>query len=110
LRRRNFRPHTPVPATTVFAPNAFPLFLPKLDQHIESLTLPSCILPGIKANNSESAIFSPMDRLVASKRSIEDLENNSGVIPAWRDRRSILSALVNMMLGFLVCVIATHRS
>lgn len=104
--RRNFRPHTPIPATIVFAPDAVPLFLPKLDQHIASLPLPSFLPAVIKEKDLGSSMFSPMDRLVASQRSVEDLENNSGVVPRWRSRRSILSALVNMMLGFLVCFIS----
>jgi hypothetical protein len=106
IQRHNFRPHTPIPATVVFAPGAPPLFLPKLDERIESLPLTSFLLPVIKGKDSERAMFSPMDRLVASKRSIQDLENNSGIIPAWGNRRTILSALVNMMLGLLVCIFA----
>ncbi|KAI0052847.1 hypothetical protein FA95DRAFT_1579834 [Auriscalpium vulgare] len=44
-------------------------------------------------------MFTPMDRLAASGMTVESLEANSQKTPAWRNRNSIFSTLVNIALG-----------
>jgi hypothetical protein len=43
-----------------------------------------------------------MDRLKSSERTLEDLESNSAITPAWRNRKTILGGLVNLLLGIMV--------
>ncbi|KAL0951249.1 hypothetical protein HGRIS_007967 [Hohenbuehelia grisea] len=97
-RKHRFPPHSPIPATTLFARKAAPLFLPKLDTLLESLPKPEFSFPAYSRN--EPQMFPPMDRLAASGRSIEDLELNSQEPPFWRNRKTILGSAVNIILGF----------
>ncbi|KDQ63598.1 hypothetical protein JAAARDRAFT_119276 [Jaapia argillacea MUCL 33604] len=44
-------------------------------------------------------MFPPFDILAASGKTIDDLEKNSQIAPTWRNRDSILSGLVSIVLG-----------
>lgn len=99
VNQRRLLNHSPVPATVVFSRHAAPLYLPKLDNYLASLSSPS--FPSLNRAGIEPVMFPPMDKLVASGKSVEDLENNSKVTPAWRNRKSILGSAVNLMLGFM---------
>ena len=94
--------HVPVSAHTVFSRNAAPLSLPQLDMYISALQPP----PFHPSRGSNKAMFPPLDRLAASGRSIESLETNFKEIPIWRDCKSILHALVSLVLGSTV---SNHR-
>ncbi|GLB36113.1 hypothetical protein LshimejAT787_0304010 [Lyophyllum shimeji] len=85
--------HVPVPATVVFARDAPPLYLPQLDKLLSSLSPP-------EFRDGSGGMFSPMDKLVESGMSLDDLEANSSVTPAWRNRKTLLGATVNVVLGF----------
>lgn len=50
-------------------------------------------------------MFPPMDRLQKLGMSLDDLENNAKAIPAWRNRKSILGAILNVSIGFLVSLV-----
>lgn len=99
-------PHTPVPATTVFAYDAAPLYLPDLDDYISRLKSPSFTSypTGVRVGKTVigQGMFPPMDRLAATKKSLVDLEHNSAVAPSWRNRNSIFGGLVNLALGLTV--------
>ncbi|PPQ62841.1 hypothetical protein CVT24_000535 [Panaeolus cyanescens] len=88
-------PHSPVPAQDVFARNALPLHLPKLDKYLELLKIPH--LP----SGDESRMFPPMDKLASLGWTLDDLENNATSTPSWRDRRSLLGTSINVLIGFL---------
>ncbi|KZT30532.1 hypothetical protein NEOLEDRAFT_1053472 [Neolentinus lepideus HHB14362 ss-1] len=94
--------HSPVPASTVFARKAPPLYLPELDHYLSALPKPSFTpipsAPG-KGKGKESPMFPPMDLLAASGKSLEDLEHNSQVPSVWKNRSRILSTLVNWVLA-----------
>ncbi|KAI0322650.1 hypothetical protein OF83DRAFT_1048810 [Amylostereum chailletii] len=90
--------HTPISASTLFSRRAAPLSLPQLDKYISSLEVPSFSVAR-HANNTMPSMFIPMDKLAASGRSLEDLQANSKVAPAWRNRNSILGSLVGIALG-----------
>ncbi|KAJ6519781.1 hypothetical protein C8R45DRAFT_952705 [Mycena sanguinolenta] len=92
--RRTTAPHTPIPATTVFARNAPSLSLPTLDAHLEHL--PKVTLPSVGA---QPAMFPPMEQLVKSGSTLEDLENNFKVAPWYRNRNTLLGSAVNAILG-----------
>jgi hypothetical protein len=47
-------------------------------------------------------MFPPMEQLAASKRTIDDLEHNSTVIPAWRDRDFWFSFAKDAVIGVVV--------
>lgn len=104
LPDNNLGIHHPIPATTVFARSALPLSLPALDRYISRL--PPSALPSLpprgKGKDKYYSMFPPMDRLEATGRTIEDLENNSVVASWWNNRNSILSSLVNGALGVTV--------
>ncbi|KAG5638666.1 hypothetical protein H0H81_011218 [Sphagnurus paluster] len=91
------RKHAPIPSTVVFSRDAPPLHLRKLDKHLSALPLPDFC-------DGSGAIFSPMDKLAESRKSLDDLEANSGVAPAWRNRKTLLGATVNIVLGIMVCL------
>ncbi|CAL1695681.1 unnamed protein product [Somion occarium] len=78
-----------------------PLSLPALDRYISRLPPPS--LPSVpssgKGKGKDICMFPPMDRLAATGRTLEDLETNSSVAPGWRNRNTILGALVRGTLG-----------
>ena len=100
--RRQRRPlpvHKPIPALVVFSRNAHPLSLPKLDHYLTSI--PPFPL-GRDDNENSGDMFPPLDQLAKTGLSIDDLEANSTVAPAWRNPVSILGSLQNVMIGFLV--------
>ncbi|EIN13788.1 hypothetical protein PUNSTDRAFT_58299 [Punctularia strigosozonata HHB-11173 SS5] len=91
--------HKPIPLTTIFSRKAAPLYLPKLDKVISLLPKPHFRLPPSKVSSKHGQLFPPMDLLAMSGRSVEDLENNHQVTPSWRNRTSILSGLVDIIVG-----------
>lgn len=97
-------PHNPIPAATVFARGAAPLSLPDLDNYLSKLPSPSfsSFTNREKERQPGFGMFPPMDRLYASKRSLQDLETNTVVAPPWRNKNSIFGSLVNMSLGITV--------
>jgi len=101
--RRRHRGHQPVPAPVVFSRDALPLKLPKLDKNLASLPVP--FLGG--ESTDHGGMFPPLDALAKTGRSLDDLENNSTVAPAWRNRLSILGGSINILIGFLVRTYAT---
>jgi hypothetical protein len=88
----------------VFSRKAAPLFLPKLDDYLAALPPPRFIpLPSNdKDKDMDVGIFRPMDRLVSSGKTLEDLETNTGIPPFWKNRQTILGGLVNIFLGIMV--------
>lgn len=102
----NTAPHTPVPATTVFAREAAPLYLPDLDTFLSKLQAPSFsrFASGVRVGKKivGSGMFPPMDQLAATGKSIVDLETNSTVSPAWRNRESIIGGISNATLSITV--------
>ncbi|KAF9270191.1 hypothetical protein L218DRAFT_849990 [Marasmius fiardii PR-910] len=89
-------PHKPISPTELFSRRAPPLYLPKLDSYLETLPEPS--FNNVKTSNG-ARMFLPMDRLADSGHSIEELEANSRVAPFWRNEKTILGSLVNIVLG-----------
>lgn len=94
--------HAPISAPTVFSRYAAPLSLPQLDKYISSLSLPAFSLSSRTKADTKRERFVPFDRLGKTGRSIESLETNFKPKPAWRNCKSILSGLVNIILGILV--------
>lgn len=92
--------HAPISAPTVFSRYAAPLSLPRLDTYISSLSLPAFSLSSRTKTDTKRERFVPFDRLAKTGRSIESLETNFKTKPAGRN--SILSGLVNLVLGILV--------
>ena len=92
--------HRPVPAPTLFGRNAAPLYLPMLDKYLSSLPAPE--FTRWKGKGKDAPIFPPMEQLVASKRTIDDLEHNSTIMPAWRDRNFWFSMAKDSVIGVLV--------
>ncbi|KAF8642326.1 hypothetical protein AX16_009596 [Volvariella volvacea WC 439] len=90
--------HSPIPATVVFARDAAPLHLPQLDEYLASIPPPP-FAP--RDGNEEPRMFPPMDALKQSGKSLDDLETNYQKPPAWKNSKSILSGLVNVLLGVL---------
>ncbi|KJA29472.1 hypothetical protein HYPSUDRAFT_32950 [Hypholoma sublateritium FD-334 SS-4] len=91
-------PHNPVPATVVFARDAFPLSLPKLDRYLSSLPPPRL---GDEDNDDNGTMFPPLDQLAKTKKSLDDLESNSIVAPAWRNSTSIINTAANLLISLL---------
>lgn len=94
--------HRPVPATTLFARNAAPLYLPKLDKYLARLQTPEFTKWKGKRKEKDVLMFPPMEKLAASKLTIDDLEHNSTTVPAWRDRNFWFSLASNAVVGILV--------
>ncbi|KAG6911998.1 hypothetical protein DXG01_000246 [Tephrocybe rancida] len=94
-RQRRYPPShpRPIPSTVVFSRDAPPLHLPKLDTFLSSLLPP--VFPG-----ASSEMFPPMARLAETGMSLDDLETNQTVAPFWRNRKTLLSSTVNIVLGF----------
>ncbi|THH34000.1 hypothetical protein EUX98_g138 [Antrodiella citrinella] len=86
--------HTPIPASVIFSRSAAPLYLSHLDNFIATLPAPS--FPILE---KKGAMFPPMDRLAATGKTLEDLENNNQVAPYWRNRTSIFGTLTGWVLG-----------
>lgn len=93
------RLHKPVPATTIFARNAAPLLLPKLDEYLTSLPAPPFAQKGSK---KEPIMFPPMHHLAGLQKSIDDLEANMVKPPFWKDSKPTLSSAVNAVIGVMV--------
>ena len=92
--------HRPIPAPTLFGRNTAPLYLPKLDKHLSSLPAPE--FTKWKRKGKVIQMFPPMEQLAASNRTIDDLEHNSTVTPAWRDSNFWFSLANNAVIGVLV--------
>ena len=101
-------PHNPIPLSRVLARNAAPVSLSKLDEYISSLEVPRFPVTYAtgegkgKERDKSSDMFPPLERLDGT--SIVDLENNSKIPPAWRNRDTIFSSLLNVALGITVCL------
>ncbi|KAJ6621702.1 hypothetical protein B0H10DRAFT_1789676 [Mycena sp. CBHHK59/15] len=95
LARRNAQEHTPIAATLVFARNAPPLSLPKLDEYLSTVSPP----PFTQAKSGEVAMFPPMDRLAKLGSTIEDLEHNFKPVPWWKNRSTLLGSAVSLIIG-----------
>ena len=94
--------HHPVPATTLFGRNTSPLYLPKLDKYLAALPVPEFTKWKGKEKEKDVPMFPPMDKLAASKLTIDDLEHNSTVVSAWRDRNFWFSLASGAVVGILV--------
>lgn len=94
--------HRPVPAPTLFGRGAAPLYLPKLDKYLSSLPAPGFTTWKGNGNQKDAPMFPPMDKLAASKLTIDDLEHNSTITPAWRDRNFWFSLASGAVVGVLV--------
>lgn len=104
-------PHTPIPLSRILARDAAPICLPKLDEYISSLEIPTFpITYSGKTGKTKGkgrhmaadlVVFPPLDRLEGT--TIVDLENNAKISPAWRNRDTIFSSLSNVALGITVC-------
>lgn len=94
--------HRPVPATTLFGRNASQLYLPKLDKYLAALPVPGFAEWKGKRKGKGVSMFPPMEKLAASKLTIDDLEHNSTVAPAWRDRNFWFSLASSAVVGILV--------
>jgi hypothetical protein len=92
-------PHTPVPATAVFSRTALPVYLPRLNEYLSFLQHPPFFMPE-DIHNRRNKAFPPMDALAG--KSVVDLENNSTIPPTWRNRTSIMSAAINLVLDLTV--------
>ncbi|KAJ7038241.1 hypothetical protein C8F04DRAFT_998180 [Mycena alexandri] len=93
---RRTRPHTPIPGTVVFARNAPPISLPRLDAHLSKLRPPRFTETQSK---DPPAMFPPMERLAQSGSTIEDLEANFKPAPWYRNRNTLLGSAVSLVLG-----------
>ena len=94
--------HRPVPATTLFGRGAAPLYLPRLDKYLAALPIPEFTKWKKRGKEKDVPMFPPMEKLAASKLTIDDLEHNSTVIPAWRDRNFWFSLASGGVVGILV--------
>ncbi|KAF8168145.1 hypothetical protein B0H34DRAFT_48390 [Crassisporium funariophilum] len=90
--------HKPIPAQVVFSRTASPLSLPKLDEYLASFPARAF---GDEDCKTSQGMFPPMDQLAKTGLSLDDLETNSKVAPAWRNRKSILGATMNVLLGLM---------
>ena len=102
--------HRPVPAPTLFGRNTSPLYLPKLDKYLSSLPAPEFTKWRGKGKEKDVPMFPPMGQLAASKRTIDDLEHNSTVTPAWRDRNFWFSLANDAVIGVLVRLLTRASS
>ncbi|KAJ8514702.1 hypothetical protein ONZ45_g7784 [Pleurotus djamor] len=75
VERPRFPPHVPIPATTLFARSASPLSLPKLDDYLSRLHVPSFVLRGRQAGDSQ--IFPPMEKLAVPVTNVD-------LVDSWR--------------------------
>ena len=102
LRYRDTADHAPISAPAVFSRHAAPLSLPRLDKYISSLPIPEFSSASRTKADTKQKKFMPLDRLEMTGRSLESLEANYQRKPAWRNSKSILSGLVNVVLGVTV--------
>lgn len=98
--------HRPVPAPTLFGRNAAPLYLPKLDKYLSSLPAPEFTKWKGKGKEKDVPMFPPMEQLVASKRTIDDLEHNATITPTWRDKTFWFSLAEGTVIGIVVWSLA----
>jgi hypothetical protein len=94
-------PHTPIPLATIFSRQSAPLYLPKLDEYTSSLPSPN--FPAGHRSEGGAEMFPPMDRLVKTGLSLEDLETNSVIPPWWKNKKSILGTFANLAFSITVC-------
>jgi len=99
-------PHRPIPATLLFARHAYPLNLPNLDRYISSLVPPVFS----KGRDCEGNMFPPLDKLESTGSTLDDLENNTKIPHAWRDRTGILWTIVSFFIDILVCTTSSTIS
>ena len=90
--------HRPIPATLLFARSANPLSLPNLDRYLSSL-----VPPVFSSKKQEGPIFPPLQKLENTGITLDDLEHNAKIPPAWRDRTGILWTIVSSFISVLVC-------
>ena len=102
LRYHDSADHAPISAPTVFSRHAAPLSLPRLDKYISSLPIPEFSLSSRTKADAKQKKFMPLDRLEITGWSLESLETSYQRKPAWRNSKSILSGLVNFVLGVTV--------
>lgn len=93
--------HTPIPVSRVFSRVAPPLSLPRLDKYISTIRPPSFATTAA-GKGKNVAMFDPMDRLVASGKSLVDLETSSRQYPSWENRNSIMGTITGIVLGVTV--------
>lgn len=93
--------NAPVPATTLFARKAAPLYLPHLDDHLSRLPRPHFVQTHPQGQ-SKVSMFRPMEQLEKFGKSLDDLEVNSTAAPFWRNRKTILGSAINAIIGILV--------
>lgn len=98
-------PHRPIPATLLFARHAYPLNLPNLDRYISSLVPPVFS----KGKDCEGNMFPPLDKLESTGSTLDDLENNTKIPHAWRDRTGILWTMVSFFIDILVCTTSSYN-
>ncbi|KAJ7071068.1 hypothetical protein C8F01DRAFT_1108962 [Mycena amicta] len=84
--------HVPVAATAVFARNAPPLSLPRLDHHLSKVPPPSF-------ETADALMFPPMEQLAKTGSTIEDLELNYAPAPWWRNRNTLLGFFLSLIIG-----------
>jgi hypothetical protein len=104
------RDQSPISAPTVFSRHAAPLSLPQLDEYISSLLPPAFSSSSRTQASMNKDMFMPLDRLSATGRSIESLEMNYKVKPAWRKCSSSLGGVVNVVLGVTVSSVHSGAS
>jgi hypothetical protein len=93
--------HSPVPATTLFARKAAPLYFPHLDDYLSKLPRPP-FAQTQTIENKKATMFRPMEKLEKLGETLDDLEVNSTPPPFWRNRKSILGSLISIIIGVLV--------
>lgn len=96
-------PHTPIPLTTVFSRKAPALYLPRLDNYISSLPIPSYVASEQTKRTPTPNMFPPMQALANTKKTLVDLEHNATIPPSWRNCSGIFSTLLNLTIGITVC-------
>ena len=95
--------HTPIPLTTVFSRKAPALYLPRLDNYISSLPIPSYVASEQTKRTPTPNMFPPMQALANTKKTLVDLEHNATIPPSWRNCSGIFSTLLNLTIGITVC-------
>ncbi|KAF8632635.1 hypothetical protein AX15_001834 [Amanita polypyramis BW_CC] len=99
-------PNTPVPAAVIFARKAAPLYLPQLDKYLAGFPRP----PFVPGHGRSTQMFPPMDRLISSGMTLDDLESNDRLLPGWKYRKNTL-AIIYGIIGILgSSLLATYYS
>lgn len=110
---RTLGPHIPIPLGQILDRSAAPVALPKLDEYISSLEMPhfpvfhTASKGKGKGKSSTVAMFPPLEQLQGT--TIVDLENNAKIAPAWRNRDTIFSSLLNVALSVTVGPVVVVR-